>query len=114
MAGVALLIHGAPCHLAANLSASSERRLTHLFCTTSQAALWPFRKVHRKHGMTFPSAQAVDSSSTVHEPTRASRKFINSPDAAVTEAIQGLVACTPYLRRLDGFPHVRTLNKLPC
>ena len=36
----------------------------------------------------------------------ASKKFLNDPKDAVTESLEGLVAATPHLQRLDGFPGV--------
>ena len=36
-----------------------------------------------------------------------SKKLINTPDDAVAEMLEGLVASHDHLRRLDGFPHVR-------
>ena len=33
--------------------------------------------------------------------------FVNGLQDVVTESLDGLVAATPHLRRLDGFPSVR-------
>lgn len=35
------------------------------------------------------------------------KKLINDPKHVVLEAIDGLVAAVPHLRRLDGYPGVR-------
>ncbi len=36
----------------------------------------------------------------------AAKKFLNDPKDAVTDSLEGLVAATPHLQRLDGFPGV--------
>ncbi|KAK9867896.1 hypothetical protein WJX84_007686 [Apatococcus fuscideae] len=39
----------------------------------------------------------------------AAKKFLNSPKTAVVESLEGLVAATPYLERLDGFPGIKVV-----
>ena len=38
--------------------------------------------------------------------------FVNGLQDVVTESLDGLVAATPHLRRLDGYPDVR--STMPC
>ena len=46
----------------------------------------------------------------------ASHKFINAPQDAVLEMLDGFLACHPGLTRLDGFPGVRPspIPLAPC
>lgn len=52
--------------------------------------------------------QGMQGSIRQRQPVRqaAAKKFLNSPKTAVVESLEGLVAATPYLERLDGFPGV--------
>ena len=40
------------------------------------------------------------------------KSFVNSPDAAVVESLEGLLLTQPHLRRLDGFPRVSSADRL--
>ena len=46
----------------------------------------------------------------------AAKKFLNDPKNAVVESLEGLVAATPHLQRLDGFPGVTACQQSgsPC
>ncbi|KAK9836762.1 hypothetical protein WJX74_007596 [Apatococcus lobatus] len=39
----------------------------------------------------------------------AAKKFLNDPKDAVVESLEGLVAATPHLQRLDGFPGIKVV-----
>ena len=84
------------------ITTRTDRVLSYLFCSTSQSRSG--RILGHSTGCLDTLARRQGSSRLC---VKATKKFINSPGQVVTEALDGLVACTPFLRRLDGYPHVR-------
>lgn len=81
-----------------------DRAWSYLNCTISQSS-HASPSTRSRLGQTFQGRASVHRYGDVR--AQAKTKFINEADRVPTDALSGLVACVPFLKRLDGFPNVR-------